>query len=227
MIDPNWKYLYKIDYSNKHPVTTNLLYTPLISSSGDLMCMIYDETHEYQEESNISKEVIDYFFQREVTYLKIVQGKPWAPKLLEVNELTRTIVIEFHKETLNHIIMDPARSLDKECPNWKDQLWNIIKDIDNMGYYKLALYPHCFFIKDGTIKIIDFYACIEKDNPFLERSKIEGLIGEQSGGRFTDSTEGDLINFQTFFKITMTEFLTASWGKDNPFPDFYKRLGYD
>ena len=225
MIDVH--YLYKVDYTQKHQVTTNLLYTPVMSHDGQLLSMIYDETQKYQEESNLTTELVDFFFEREVRYLKIFQSKAWAPKIVDINLSTRTVTIEFNKETLNHIITDPNRSLDKECPTWKEQIWNIIKDIDDLGYYKLALYPHCFFLKDGVVKIIDFYACIEKDYPFLEKSKITGIMGEQSGGRFHDSTEGELINFQTFFKITMTEFLSATWGKDNPFPEFYKRLGYD
>ena len=221
-------YLYKIDYTNKHPVTTNLLYTPVIESNGNVLRMMFDETHPYQEESYLlTKDLVDFFFEKEVKYLTLFQGQEWAPKLIEVDQQSRTLVIEFNKETLNHIVTNPNRNLDQECPDWKEQIWNIIKDIDDLGYYKLALYPHCFFLKDGKIKIIDFYACIEKDYPFIERNKIKGIIGEQSGGRFDDSTEGELINFQKFFKITMTEFLSASWGYNNPFPEFYKRLGHD
>jgi len=227
-ITEEWKYFYKIDYKNKNPVTTNLLYTPKISPNGNVLCMIFDETHEYQSESTqLTKDLVDFFFEREVKYLSIFQGKDWAPTILDINKEARTVTIEFSNQSLNHIVTDPNRSLDNECPTWKEQIWNIIKDIDNLGYYKLALYPHCFFLKDGVIKIIDFYACIEKEYPFIEKNKIAGIIGDFSIGRFHDSTEGELINFQTFFKITMTSFLSTTWGEDNPFPEYYKRLGYD
>lgn len=226
MIEDNRKYLYKIGYIDKLQDTTNLLYTPLLSADDDILYMIYDETQDYQRRNtNLTKELTDFFFEREVQYLKVFQGYDWAPTLLDVDILTRTATIEFGKETLNQIITDPNRDLNEECPDWKEQIWTIIKDIDDAGYYKLTLYPHCFFLKDGKLKTIDFYACVEKSNPFLERCKLEGIIGEKSGGRFNDSTEGNLINFQTFFKITMSEFLSSSWGSDNPFLDFYKRLG--
>ena len=228
MIEDNRKYLYKIGYIDKLQDTTNLLYTPLLSADDSMLSMIYDETQEYQSRNtNLTKELADFFFEREVEYLKVFQGYDWAPKLLDVDVSIRTVTIEFCKETLNQIITDPNRDLNQECPDWKEQLWTIIKDIDNAGYYKLTLYPHCFFLKDGKLKTIDFYACVDKSNPFLERYKLEGIIGEKSGGRFNDSTEGNLINFQTFFKITMSEFLSGSWGSDNPFLDFYKRLGND
>jgi hypothetical protein len=61
----------------------------------------------------------------------------------------------------------------------------------------------------------------------MERTNIEGLIGKKSGDRFDQSTEGTTINFQKFYKITMLEFLSKSWGTDNPFPEFYKRLNND
>ena len=229
MIDvtQDWTYLYKIGYIDKKLDTTNLLYTPLVSPSGNVLTMVYDETHPYQRASTgVTKKLVDFFFAREIKYLQIFQNYNWSPKILDIDTNTRSVTIEFCHETLNSIITNPERSLDLECPDWKQQLWTIIKNIDDAGYYKLSLYPHCFFLKDGKLKTMDFYACIEKDNCFLERSEIDGLIGQKSVDRFNDSTEGNFINFQKFYKITMLDFLSNSWGLDNPFPDFYKRL-YD
>jgi hypothetical protein len=220
-----WHYLYKIDYVDLTECTTNLLYAPVVSSSGKIMSKIFDGTNAYHKGNGVSKELTDFFFEREVKYLEIFQRCSWAPSVLDINSNTKTVTIEFNTETLNHIIMDSTRSLDQECPDWKDQIWNILKEIDSMGYYKLALYPHCFFLKDGNIKTIDFYSCIEKDNCLMERNKLEGIIGKDSSGRFNDATDGDYVNFQKFFKITLTEFLGKMW-KDNPFPNFYNKL-YD
>lgn len=225
MIDnKNWKYFYKLDYSNKHECTTNLLYTPTINSDGNILCMTYDENNEYQKDNiGITKELVDFFFEREIRYLEVFQKYDWAPKLLEVDLKNRQVFIEFNNETINHIILANDRSLDDECPDWKDQIFNIIKDIDDAGYYKMALYPHCFFIIDGKIKTIDFYSCLEKTNRFLERKKIEGMIGKESVERFNESTVGEMIDFKIFFEKTMLEHLAKRW-PDNPFPDYYKRI---
>lgn len=220
----NWRYLYKLDYKFKNDVTTNMLYTPLVSPEGNILCMIYDESHEYQHESTgITKELVDFFFEREVKYLQRFQEYEWAPRILEVDLENRRVFIEFNNETINHVILTDGRSLDNECPDWKEQIFTIVKDIDDAGYYKMALYPHCFFIVDGKIKTIDFYSCLEKDNRFLERSKIAGIIGEQSTGRFDDATVGEMIDFGIFFEKTMLEHLAQRW-PDNPFPDYYKRI---
>lgn len=218
----NWKYFYKI--VDGQPNTTNLLYTPMVNETGDVMCMLWDENSSYQENTRLTTDLVNFFFEREVKYLTAFQGKPWAPKLIDIDLNARKIFIEWNKETLNTIMFTPGRDLDKECPNWKEQIFEILKDVLDSGYYKMALYPHCFFIDTtGNVKTFDMYSTIERDNPFIERRLIEGMIGEQSQGRFNDSTSDGVINFETFFKITLTDHLSKTW-PDNPFPDFYKRL---
>jgi hypothetical protein len=219
----NWQYFYKIDYERKHNVTTNMLYSPMINQTGDTMCMIWDVSDPYQIESTkLTSELVDFFFEREINHLKIMQKFSWAPRLLSID--SDRIYIEFNKETLNHILLDPNRNLDIECPDWREQIFNILKDIINAGYYKMALYPHCFFLKDGIIKTFDFYSCVGIEERYIERKIIENIIGEDSADRFNIATEGNLIDFKKFFEITMTKYLGKTWGKDNPFPEFYKQL---
>jgi hypothetical protein len=217
----NWKCLYKIDYEHGHNVTTNMLYTPMVNPEGNIMCMIWDADNSYQHENiNLSSELVDFFFNREVKHLKLMQNFLWAPKLIDIKD--NKIFIEWNKESLNHILMS-GRSLDKECPDWKEQIFNIVKDILNIGYYKVALYPHCFFLKDGIIKTIDFYSCVGIEERYIARENLNGMIGSESSDRFNLATIGDYVDFKKFFEITMTQHLGKNW-IDNPFPEFYKRL---
>lgn len=223
--DNTWTYLFKMDYKYKNSVVTNLLYTPILNPDRTIMCMIYDETQEYQKgNKEIDKKLVDFFFERELRYLNIFQGRDWCPKLLHVNYDSREIYIEFNNETFNNVILTDGRDLDEECPDWEEQLFNMLKDIDESGYYKLALYPHCFFLDSNKkIKTIDFYSMIEKDNCTLERSKIEGMIGNDSTDRFNQATSNGIVDFSIFFKQTMMKHLDTRWHR-NPFPDFYNRL---
>lgn len=223
-----WKYLYKIDYTNKHSVPTNMLYTPLVNPEGTIMCMVWDENNEYQQSNTgLTTELINFFFEREVKYLTMSQQFSWAPKIINIDMINRRIFIEWNTESVNHIVCT-NRDLSTECPTWKEQIYKILHDLKLAGYYKLALYPHCFFItKDGIVKTIDFYSVIEKDNPFIERNLISGMIGKESTERFDQSTTDGIINFETFFKVTMLTHLGKTWIDDNPFPDFYKRLIHD
>jgi hypothetical protein len=221
----NWKYFYKI--VDGRPNTTNLLYTPLINDTQDIMCMWWDENSPYQENTRLTADLVNFFFEREIKYLTTFQGKPWAPKLLKVDLQNRKIFIEWNKETLNTIIFTPGRNLDKECSDWKEQIFEILKDILDSGYYKMALYPHCFFIDNkGKIKTFDLYSAIERENPYIERRLIEGMIGHNSTDRFNISTNNGVIDFELFFKLTLTDHLKNTW-PDNPFPNFYKRLIHD
>ncbi len=222
----NWSYCYKIKDGEQE--TTNLLYTPMKNQTGDTLCMKWDLSEPYQTNESLDQELIDFFFERELKYINIFKDNPWSPDIKKIDLENKHIFLEWNNESINAIINDPTRNLDIECPNWKEQIFNILQDIDRLGYYKLALYPHCFFInKQGVIKTIDFYSVIEKENPFIERKLIEGMIGKDSTGRFDQSTNIGIINFETFFKITMLEHLGKTWITDNPFPEFYRRLTND
>ena len=226
MIDiSKWDFVYKRDYWGEGLATTNMLYTPVINPDLDVMCMIWDENHPYQQDNkNISKKLVDFFFQRELEHLKLFQGRPWCPKLIDVDIDNRRIFIEYNKESINHIVMDPERDLNAECSDWKDQIYNIVSDIYDSGYYKVALYPHCFFIdKNNKIKTFDYYSCVSRKERYLDRADLEGMIGNHSTDRFNMSTVDGKIDFEIFFKLTMSSFLDVTW-KDNPFPDFYQKL---
>ena len=97
----SWEYFYKMDYAYGYNTASNLLYTPKISPDGSVMAMIYDEKQEYQHENiGLTKELTDFFFEREIKYLKIFQKYDWAPTLLDVDYDNRILFIEFNKETL-------------------------------------------------------------------------------------------------------------------------------
>ena len=224
MIDTtNWKYYYKQDPIDKIRCATNLLYTPLINPEGNIMCMLWDETSEYQKENTrLTKELVDFFFEREVKYLEIFQGYSWAPSIIEIDKENKKIFIEWNVETCNDIVYTDSRDIDKECSDWEPQLFNILKDVVSAGYYKMALYPHCFYLdKNNKLKTFDFYSCISHEERYLEKAKIEGMLGQGSRTRFDEVTSDGLIDFEMFFKRTLSTHV--KWPGD-PFPKFYKRL---
>ena len=207
--------------------STNLLYTPLISPDGNVMCMDWSLDSSYhRDNTNRTAELIDYFFNREVKYIDVFKDYEWSPKILDINLINKRIYIEWNKESLNTILFVHNTPVDTVCPDWKEQQYNILKDIRDAGYYKMALYPHCFFLdKNNKLKTFDFYGCVEIANPYIERKQIEGIIGNESGGRFDSATKDGIVDFSVFFKYTMLTHLALTW-PDNPFPEHYKKL-YD
>lgn len=226
MIDTtNWQYFYKITAEGTL-WSTNVMYTPLISPDRNTMCMLWDETSEYQNDNSqiLTADLINFFFERELNNIRTFQNYSWAPKLIAVEENNRKIFIEWNDNTFNHIFFDPNRNLEHICSDWKEQIFNIVKDIYDAGFYKLALYPHCFYVKNNIIKTFDFYSCVGIKERYIAREKISGVIGIDSCKRFDDSTTSDdMIDFKKFFDLTMNKHLSTYW-PDNPFPEFYKKL---
>ena len=196
---------------------SNLLYTPKMNTSKDILCMSWDANDPYQLDNGnprngFNNELIEYFFSRELMNINIFKNYSWSPDFLEIDTDNKKIFFEWNSETCNDII-NKGGKLEEFCPNWKEQLFCILNDIIDSGYYKMSLYPHCFFInKLGILKTFDFYACIEINNPFLKLSRLTGMMGEDSSGRFKEAIDGDSVNFELFFKQAIKSYI--KWPED-------------
>jgi serine/threonine protein kinase len=224
MIDnSNWEFIYKLEEG--YLCSTNVLYVPTISPEKDKMCMHFTEdANVYMQKSCVPRntELMEDFFQRELKYLTLFQDKPWCPKLLDSDATERKILVEFNKESLNKPIRTETRSLDKEFPNWEEDLFNILKDIHDSGYIKASIYPHCFFYTNsGQLKMIDYYATIEQDDTLIHKSLIEPIIGVDSQQRFIEVKEGDYYQMRDHFKNSLKTWI--KWPGD-PLPKFYDRI---
>lgn len=217
------KHYYKIDPEYNSRVGNNMLYTPYID--GEKMCMHYDSKSEYQkytQRPDFTDTLLTFFFHREVENLKVFKNYKWAPQVYDVNIDSKKILIEFPGETLNDIFYTEGRDIDKELPDWKEQLSDIIKDIHDRGYYKMSLYPHCFFIsKEGVLKTIDFYACVSHEERYLPITTLNGMMGTDSQGRFKEAMVGSNVDFDYFFKRILTTHV--KWPQDI-FPQIYERI---
>ena len=209
---------------NGIPYRSNLLYTPKMNKSMDILCMSWDINDPYQFENGkkrekLTNELMDYFFRKEVENIKFFKHYKWAPTILKIDEKKKQIFIEWNKETCNDILVKGYK-LEEFCPDWKSQLFTIINDIINAGYYKMSLYTHCFFInKNGILKTFDYYACVDQSKPFIEVKKLDGMIGNDSEGRFKEAIIGESVNFELFFKQALKNHI--KW-PDNALEIFYK-----
>lgn len=208
-----WQIVYKVDpEATAELVTTNLIYTP--RTQKNVMCMDFDYTNYYQhtavrptlsEKPYYTEDLVRYMFNREITYIEKFKGKPWAPTYIEIDKNSNKIFFEWSGESCNRILFS-GRSLEELCPNWQEQLEMIVLDLLTDGYYKLTLYPHCFFVKDGILKTFDFYACADIADPYIELETIKGIIGKRSIGRFSAATEGSKINTRILFEQAVTTY---------------------
>ena len=220
----NWKCYYKMSMTGEL-TESNLLYTPTVNPKGNVMCMHYGNDDVYRKNVPIlSEELIDWFFEREVKFLKELSYLDSTPEIYEIDYTNRKIFIEWNTETLSQIVNDSSRSLDNELPNWREQIENMLVNFKIHECYKMSLYPHCFYIsKGGTLKTIDYYSVVPYSERFIERKIIEGIIGTEGAYRFDHSPDSGQIDFKKFFEITLNQHLTLYW-PDSPFAKLFKEI---
>lgn len=225
----NWTPFYKINPDDNQLIETNLIYTPLVSPDNSRFCMLFDHTNKYQNEDlahwlperpYYTQEMVKFFFDREAKYINVFKNKSWAPKNITIDYDKQTIEFDWVGETCNQIIYS-GRKLEDYCPDWKEQMFNILKDIIDAGYFKTSLYPHCYYLDAGVLKTFDYYGCVESSNPYVKLEHIKGMIGETSTPRFISATVNDSLNIEILFKEALKQYI--KWPED-PLPEFYKRL---
>lgn len=214
----NWQYYYKLTEYGR-PVESNLVYTPLISPDNNLMCMHFciDKKYRTNTPESLTNDTVSWLFQREVKFLQELKDSSFTPTVYDIDFNKQKIFIEFTGETLSQIVNDSTRDLNTEIPNWKDQVLAIINELTNLGYYKLSLYPHSFFInKDKKIKTIDYYSIVPHSERYIKRDIIEGIIGAGGKYRFDQATDNGILDFKKIYEITITQHLRNFW-KDAEF----------
>jgi hypothetical protein len=170
---------------------------------------------EYRTDDNTqaNEELIQWFFEREVKFLNQLSHLKTTPVVYDIDLKNRKVFIEWNKETLSQVLFTPGRNIDNEIPNWQEQIRDFLITAKENKFWKMALYPHCFYIsKDNILKTIDHYSVVPYEERFIERKIIEGVIGKHGAYRFDDSTDKNgFIDFKKFFEITVTTHLSMTW----------------
>ena len=226
----NWNPYLKLSEEAGTPCMAQQTYEPLINPEGNVFCANYDWQNKYQriEETSrplYTKEVVDHFFEREVKYLLKFQNKPYTPKVLDIDYDKKHIFYRWKAPSCNQIIYS-GKDLNEHCPAWKDQIKFIMTDIHKEGTYKLTMYPHCHFVEDGRLKTIDWYGCVEVNDPYIDSTYMDGIIHRTAKFRLEET--GGIINskynLEEMFKKSLGTHVM--WGEDSM--DFvYKEIFKD
>ena len=224
----NWKYYYKMNPSGSMG-TSNMLYTPRVNPEQTIMCMSYAIDPAYKDNDHvITEDLLNWFFEREVKFLTEFANLKTSPEVYDIDLKNKQVFIEWNKETLSQIMYDSTRDLNIECPDWEKQVKDFLITTKQNEFYKMALYPHCFYIsKNGGLKTIDYYSVVPFEERFIKRSIIESIIGKDGAYRFDESTTEDgLIDFKQMFEITVTRHLSRYW-PTSVFADTFKEIYND
>lgn len=203
----NWKYVYKKDYELDLIVETNLVYSPMTNPDNNIFCMVFDHTDEYQNygvkhvfpsRPNYTAEAVKFFFQRELHYRDKFKAYPWAPNYIHDDFENQRIFFEWSGISCNKGVVE--RTIETECPDWEEQLCNIVNDLLDAGCYKTTLYPHCFFIENGVLKMFDYYGCAEIDDSVISLKDVEPILTPKTKERLSSVIINDAVDTKFIFK---------------------------
>lgn len=209
----NWTTWFKIDSEDLQRCMSQQTYEPLVNPEGNVFCANYDFDNKYQRlEDPVRKlytpDVVDWFFENEVYNVLKFQTKSYAPKILDIDQKNKRIFYEW-AETCNEVLYS-GRKLPRD---WRKQIRYIMTDLYNEGIYKLTMYPHCHFIKDGVMKTIDWYGCVTINNPYIETQYMDGIIHESAKFRLEETgvIKDNKYNLEIMYKRSMQEHV--KWGR--------------
>jgi len=213
----NWNLYFKNHETKNIPAYTQLCYEPRINPEGNVFCMNFSYPNEYQSKQVrlcYDKKHVQFMFERECKYLNIFKSKQYAPEILDIED--NKIFIKWYHHTCN----DLYYKFNNLKNTWFDDISKIIYDQVNLGYLKATIYPHSHYYDNfGNMRCIDFYATIEKNNPFLNLHDIESVIGLDTN-RFFEAIKEDKINVESLFKSGLLYY--SKWPKN--LTEIYKNI---
>ena len=68
----------------------------------------------------------------------------------------------------------------------------IIEDLERMNVWKLNMFTHCFYVKEGSLHIIDLYGCVF-DDEIVTFGQIDPILSKRSRNLFLQFKELDGI----------------------------------
>jgi hypothetical protein len=214
----NWTPFLKLDDDGIRCMSQQT-YEPLLNPERTVFCANYDwaNTYQRQEDPNrllYTSAVTDWFFNNEVQNLLKYKDKPYTPTLIDIDYNAKRIFVEWQGETCNEIIYS-GRNLDNYCSNWREQIRYIMTDLYNQGTYKLTMYPHCHFIKNGQMQTIDWYGCVPVSDPWIDAEHMDGIIHESAKFRLieTGAVIDNKYNLEIMFQRSMQEHV--KWGNQS------------
>lgn len=118
----------------------------------DRACMDFNP-----DDTRYPDKLIESSFLRETRYLRNLQEYKWTPKRVSVDVHSRKISFDWFHNTCEQ----------KLSTNWKEQLEEIVSDLDKEKIYKPSFYPKYFYV-DNTDQLhaFNFYTAFDyKENP--------------------------------------------------------------
>jgi hypothetical protein len=135
-----------------------------------------------------------YWFNLELRGIGMIGAAEYSPEIIAVDVTSMQICFKWYDTNLNHLFHKNGYLPD----DWRQQIKDIITNLESVGIYKLNLYPHTFYLKDSKIHIMDLHACLSLDDKILE-DDIKNIINDKERFLFKDG----ILDVKYAYKYTL------------------------
>lgn len=200
-LENNWEHFYKYADGFDH-APANMVYEPFVSKDKTMFKMSFNNLNDYVWNRDYTDELVDFYFTREVDFLNRLTDKEYTPEVLNIDYENKEIIFKWHDSNINRIMHE--KNIDEVCPDWKEQIKNIVSDLGKDDIYKLNLYPHTFYIDDNNkVRIFDMYGCIDFENAWINENVILPILGKDNTDRFSLNTNEGMIDLMGVYMYSI------------------------
>lgn len=160
----------------------NLIYTSRMSEDKKTFVQWYHNDTDYHKGQNqvVDPSKMDEKWQREVKYLQLMRGAypDLVPRVLDIDHKHRKIYLEVDGVDMWERAGCAGTDYSMVVPDWREQMLNIIKAHNQLGFYKYSMHPSSYFVSNGRLKSINYFFCYMKNEPDLMLSDVMSHISE-------------------------------------------------
>jgi hypothetical protein len=141
-------------------------------------------------------------WEREIKYITYMHDNypEFIPKIIDIDSRNKKLYLEVDGADFWNRARCNIDNYDKVLPDWKNQMFDIIKAHKNLGLYKYSMHPSSYFLVDGKLKSINYFFCYHEN---------EGPISIADHASHIYSTRQSMMREQI-------EKLGLSWDKPEP-----------
>lgn len=164
------------------PWRNNLIYTSLINKDKTIFCQWYNNDTDYHKGQNqvVDPALMNEKWLREVNYLTQMRNAypSMVPEITNIDLKDRKLFFKIQGVDFWQQTLDNTCTYDDILPDWREQMFSIIKAYKKLGIYKYSLHPSSYFIVDGKLKSINYFFCYKDSEPLINLRSVMSHISE-------------------------------------------------
>lgn len=158
----------------------NLIYTSLINKDKTVFVQWYHNDSEYHKGQNqvVDPTKMEEKWLREVNYLTQMRNAypDLIPKIIKIDLDLKKIYLEIEGPDFWEQSGCNTENYDKVLPDWQDQMLNIIRAHQKLGFHKYSMHPSSYFVIGGKLKSINYFFTYKEHEPNISIADVESHI---------------------------------------------------